>query len=241
MKIAIMQPYIFPYIGYFQLIAAADKFILYDDVSFINKGWINRNNILVNGQSHMFTIPLKKASQNKPINEIEVSEDIVWKEKLLKSIKQSYSKAPQFDEVFNLIEKVLGNRSGNVSGFIHNSLIKTLAKLNIDTQIIASSSVYNNSGLKAQERIIDICKRENADTYINPSGGVELYSESKFAANNINLKFLKPLLKPYRQFTGNFIPGLSILDVMMFNSSEEMQKLLYSYELIDHPHKESIN
>lgn len=105
MKIAVMQPYLFPYIGYFQLLNAVDMFVVFDDVNFIKKGWINRNNILVNRQKYLFTVPLKDASQNKLIKEVQIADD-GWQEKFLKTVAQSYKKAEFFDEAFALIEKL---------------------------------------------------------------------------------------------------------------------------------------
>jgi hypothetical protein len=232
MKIAIMQPYIFPYIGYFQLINAVDKFIIFDDVSYINKGWINRNNILLNNSTYMFTLPLKKSSQNKLINEIDISDDSNWKEKFLKTLQAAYSKAPNYSEVYNLADRILNSGLSKLSDFLRNSLSETLDYLGINTEIINSSSMYNNKELKGQERIIDICKQENANEYINPVGGMDLYNKERFKEDGINLSFLKTNDTRYEQFGGEFISNLSIIDVMMFNESTECRKLLDQYSLM---------
>lgn len=232
MKIAIMQPYIFPYIGYFQLINAVDKFIVFDDVSYINKGWINRNNILLNNSAYMFTVPLKKSSQNKLISEIDISDDSNWKEKFLKTLQAAYSKAPNYGEVYSLADKILNSGLSKLSDFLRNSLIGTLDYLGIETEIINSSRVYNNKELKGQERILDICKQENANEYINPMGGMGLYDKERFKIDGINLSFLKTDDISYEQFGGEFISNLSIIDVMMFNEATECRKLLDHYSLI---------
>ncbi len=232
MKIAIMQPYIFPYIGYFQLINAVDKFIIYDDVNFINKGWINRNRILVNGKDSLFTIPLKEASQNKLINSIEVNWDIAWKSKFMKTIEQSYKKAPFYSQVHSLIEDLLGVEQMIFSEIICENLIQICRYLNINTQIVPSSSIYSNTHLKAQERIIDICTQEQANTYINPIGGLELYNKIDFKAINIDLFFIKSKSINYIQFKNEFVPWLSIIDILMFNSPEQVSVLLNDYELV---------
>jgi hypothetical protein len=179
MTIAIMQPYIFPYIGYFQLINAVDKFVIYDDVNFINKGWINRNNILVSGRAHLFTIPLKDASQNKLIYEVELAVNDPWKKKFLKTIQQSYLKAPNYQQAFLLIEEIVNFQAETISELTLHALQKICAYLKITTEIVPSSSVYNNTALKAQDRILDICKQEKAVHYINPVGGMELYEKNK--------------------------------------------------------------
>jgi len=230
MKTAIMQPYFFPYIGYFQLINAADKFIILDDVNYINKGWINRNNILVNNKKTLFTLPLKNASQNKLINEVSISEDKKWSEKFLKTIMFSYKKAPFFSETFFLIEKILNFENELLSFFLYNSIKKTCAYLEINTEIIETSVGYN-SKFKADDKIIDICKKENTNTYINPIGGQKLYSREKFMQNGINLFFLQTNEIKYKQFHVDFIPFLSIIDLMMFNSVSEIKNILDNFEL----------
>ncbi|WP_031526903.1 WbqC family protein [Dyadobacter crusticola] len=232
MTIAIMQPYIFPYIGYFQLINAVDKFIIYDDVNFINKGWINRNNILVSGKAHLFTIPLKDASQNKLINEVELLKTEPWQKKLLKTIQQSYQKAPHYRKVFDLIEEIVNLDVRTIYELTLHALTRTCAFMEIDTEIISSSTIYNNTHLKGQARILDICKQEGASHYINPIGGMELYDKSKFEGEGIKLDFIKSLPSPYIQFKNAFVPWLSIIDILMFNNPEEIRAQLKAYELI---------
>jgi len=229
MKLAIMQPYFLPYIGYFQLIKTADTFLIYDDVQFINGGWINRNYILSNGNKLMFNLILKGASVNKLINEISVQTD---QNKLLKTIYHSYKKALYFEFTYPLIENILDFKDKNLARFIGNSIIHICNYLKIDTEIIYSSSMEKNNELKAQEKIIHICKLMDADTYINAIGGQELYDKETFKQACIDLKFIKNNSTPYTQFKNEFIPWLSILDVMMFNSVEEINKMLDNYELI---------
>ena len=226
-----MQPYLFPYIGYFQLINAADKFVILDDVNYINRGWITRNRILVNGREHLFSIPIKKASQNKLILECELSDEI-WHGKLLKTIEMSYKKAPLFNEVFPLIANSINNKEKNLSLYIFYHLQRIFDYLKVETFIIPSSSGYETKQLRAQEKIIEICKKEQATHYINPIGGTELYDKSRFEQENIQLNFLKTNEISYSQNTKNFVPWLSIIDVMMFNSKEEIKSMLDKYELI---------
>jgi WbqC-like protein family len=232
MKIAIMQPYLFPYIGYFQLINLVDKFIFYDDVNFINKGWINRNNIGVNGKPNLFTIPLKEASQNKLINEIEILQDEKWQIRFLKTIEQNYKKAPQFHAVYPLITEIINQKERNISNFIFYSTKLICDYLDIKTTLIQSSTIYQNTNLKAQERILDICIQEKASQYINPQGGTELYDKTFFENRNIQLNFLKSFPTIYPQFSTTFLPYLSIIDVLMFNKKSTINDHLVSFELI---------
>ncbi len=229
MKLSIMQPYFLPYIGYFQLIKAADTFIIYDDVQFIKGGWINRNYMLLNDSKFMFNLILKGASANKLINEISVQPN---QNKLLKTIYHSYNKAPYFKSVFPVLENILNYENINLAKFIGNSIIKICNYFKIDTKIIYSSALEKNNELKAQEKIIHICKLINADTYINAIGGQELYDKQTFKEFCIDLKFIKSNLTPYTQFKNEFIPWLSILDVMMFNSIDGINKMLDNYEFI---------
>ena len=227
-----MQPYIFPYVGYFQLINAVDKFVIYDDVNFINKGWINRNRILNNGKDSLFSIPLKEASQNKLINEIEVNWDGVWKSKFLKTLEQCYKKAPYYQEVLTVIEQTLNVDNEPISKVIENNLRLICHYLDIKTEIISSSAIYQNSHLKAQERILDICLQEETTQYINPIGGLELYDKDFFESKNITLNFIKSKSIEYPQFKNDFVPWLSIIDVLMFNSKDKIKEFLDNYELV---------
>lgn len=231
MKIAIMQPYLLPYIGYFQLINAVDRFIFLDDVNYIKKGWINRNRILVNSREYLFTIPLKEASQNKLIKDLQLADDEKWKSKLIRTIDDSYKKAPQFKNVFPLVNQIIHFDEKNLSKYILNSIILLNEYLNISTEIVPGSSIYNNYSLKAQEKIVDICRKEHARIYINAIGGIDLYSKDIFSESGIELKFIRSLPLKYPQFNKQFIPWLSILDVMMFNSSETLFSLLKMNEI----------
>ncbi|MCK9217046.1 MAG: WbqC family protein [Firmicutes bacterium] len=232
MKIAIMQPYFFPYIGYWQLINAVDRFVIYDDVNYINRGWINRNNILVNGKANYINIKMYKASQNKLINEISIFEDKVYIEKLLKTIKNSYKKAPYFEEVFSKIEETMNKDEINLSRFLTYSIKQVCDFLKINAQVLLSSEIKKDNNLRGQAKIIEICKKLNATKYINAIGGIELYSREDFQREGIELKFLKTNPFTYKQYENEFVPNLSIIDVMMFNSHSDIKKMLDNYELL---------
>jgi hypothetical protein len=233
MKIAVMQPYLFPYIGYFHLIDAADKFIFYDDVNFIKQGWINRNYILSDNKGFLFSVPVKDISSFRLINEVEINEKIFphWKKKFLKTLELSYSKAPCFQPVFEMVQSVFDTAHTHVSKMAAQSIAEVCNFLGIETVVVASSSGYSNAHLKGKVRVLDICKKENATTYFNASGGQELYDKEEFSSEGIDLKFVKPLGKNYTQFNGEFVPWLSIIDVLMFNNVDECKVLLKNYEL----------
>jgi predicted methyltransferase len=231
MKVAIMQPYVFPYIGYFQLINAVDKFVILDDVNFIMRGWINRNRILVNGNDYLFSVPIIKASQNKLIFECELAEGN-WNEKLLKTIELNYKKAPFFEDCFETISAILNLKEKNLSKWLSFQIRIICNYLNIKTDIVDTSRIYSNQHLKAQDKIIDICKQEGADTYYNAIGGKLLYNFDDFRKNNIEIHFLNTLSEKYSQFKNDFVPFLSIIDVMMFNDVNKIQNQLTKYELL---------
>jgi len=231
-SVAIMQPYFLPYIGYFQLMAAVDKFIIYDDVNYINRGWINRNRLLLNGAAHTFTIPLIAASQNKLICEIELVSEYSWRDKLMRTIRQSYKKAPFYLFVSDLLESLINHPSMRLDTFLLNSLIQLVSYLALEVEIVATSRLYNNTHLKGQDRILDICQQEHADVYINPIGGIDLYDRSRSLAQNKQLYFLRSRPISYAQGGIAHIPGLSILDVLMFNDPLAVKQLLTEKDLL---------
>ena len=231
MNLAIMQPYLFPYIGYYQLIHAVDSFVVYDDVNFIKGGWINRNYILSNGKPTWFRVPLVKASPNKKINEIRVNFDSQWYAKLAKTLEQSYCKATYFAEVFPLIRATFSDSYETIDAMAFQSLKSISDFLDIDTRFVRTSRIYNNQHLKGQDRVIDICRKECADTYINASGGRTLYSPAAFDEVGIKLYFLQSTVCRYEQTSKSFYPNLSIIDVLMHYGRKQTQQLLNNYIL----------
>lgn len=228
-KVGIMQPYLFAYIGYFQTIKAVQEYVIYDDVQFIKGGWINRNNILVGGRKQLFTIQLDGASPNKQINEIMIKDDF---SNFLKTVGMAYSRAPYNHDVMTLLEKICNYEDKNLARFIGNSLHEILHYLGIQTKLIYSSELKKDTQLRAQDKVIAICKELGATEYYNAIGGQELYDREVFSNNDIILKFIKSDLVAYPQLTKEFVPALSIIDIMMNNSIEEVNVLLDSYELI---------
>lgn len=227
-----MQPYLFPYIGYWQLISTVDTFVIYDNIQFSKKGWFHRNNILVNGEKTLFTIPLKKDSDYLDVKDRYLAEDAKKQiTKIVSQIEQSYKKAPYFSEIHPLIKDILLNNEKNLFKYIYNSVVKICNYLEIDTKIIISSTIDINHSLKSQDKVIALNKALNATKYINPIGGTELYEFEEFKKENIELTFLESNVPEYKQFENEFIPYLSIIDIMMFNSKNEVKRMLMEYKL----------
>ena len=231
MKIGIMQPYFFPYIGYWQLMNAVDKYVIYDDVNFIKGGWINRNRILMNGEAKMINLQMCGASPNKLINEVEVLGNVIYDKKLLKTIENCYKKAPFFSKAYPVIEDIITRDEKNLSKYLTYSIKRICEYLTINTEIIVSSTIDKNNAFKGQDKVIEICKLLGADEYFNAIGGEKLYSYETFLSQNIKLRFLKTGNIKYQQFNNEFEPNLSIIDVMMFNSVNQIKTELEIYEL----------
>ena len=231
-KVGIMQPYFFPYIGYFQLIQAVDKFIIYDNIQYTKKGWINRNRFLQNGKDVVFSIPLKKDSDFLDVKDREISADFK-KDKLLNQLREAYRRAPYFAQAFPLIEQIVQYGNMNLFSFIYNSILNVCEHLGIGTDIVVSSSVQIDHSLKNQDKVLALCEAAGATTYVNAIGGMELYSEETFKEKGIDLKFIRSKPFEYRQFGNEFVHWLSIIDVMMFNPLDAIQTCISTnYELI---------
>jgi hypothetical protein len=232
MKVAIMQPYFFPYIGYFQLMNVVEEFVVYDNIEFSKKGWINRNRILVNGKDAYITLPLKKDSDYLDIKDRYLAE--VWeseRKKILNRITESYRRAPHFNQAYPVIEKCILLEENNLFKFILHSLEAVKVYLNIQTSLVISSTIPIDHALKADKKVIALCKERKAEHYINPIGGVGLYNKEDFKNESIDLKFLKASEHQYPQLNNEFVPWLSIIDVMMFNSRDQLNQLLENYSL----------
>ncbi len=230
MKLGIMQPYFMPYIGYFQLMKAVDKYVIYNDVNYIKGGWVARNNILIQEQKQLFIIQLQGASPNKCFNEIHILDNF---KKFRKTLEMNYSKAPCFIQAMELMDKIFSFPNKRLDLFIQNSFKQILSYLNIDTELILSSDIAKDNSLKGKDKVLEISKLLDADTYYNAIGGKDLYDKKEFADNGISLRFLKTNdTLHYMQFPDiDFVPNLSIIDVLMFNSVKETNKLLDNYIL----------
>ena len=223
MTLGIMQPYFMPYIGYWQLMAAVDTYVVYDDVNYIKGGWVARNNILLNGQKHMFTITLNGASPNKLFKEITIKDDF---KKFSRLIESAYRKAPYYAEVSTLLEKIYSYKDKSLGAFMLNSFQVVLDYLDIDTKLVLSSTIEKDNTLRGKEKVKHICQLLGADTYYNAIGGQELYDKNDFRADGIDLYFVQTNLTPYAQLGNEFVPGLSMIDVLMHNDKENVIKIL---------------
>ena len=232
-KLAVMQPYIFPYIGYFNLVHACTEFVFYDDVNFIPRGWINRNCILTTNGTYRFTVPLQNPSRNRQINEIKLYNFDNYKNQLIKTITQSYSNSKFFEQGMDYVKSVFNEETDLISELAMNSVSKALSLAGLHRNVYISSERFPNSkGIGINERIITIAKSLDCHTYINPVGGRELYCKQKFHQHGIDLQFLRPTLKEYNQVNAScFSPQLSILDLLMNQSLAEIAEHLNSYEI----------
>ncbi|WP_292467997.1 WbqC family protein [Methanolobus sp.] len=234
MKLGIMQPYFLPYIGYWQLLNVVDNFVIGDNLQFTKKGWMRRNRFLNNGKEDVFSVPVKSGSNYSNICDIQISEQYFEKDadKLFRRIKAAYLKAPYFEQAMPIIEKCIYCEEQNLFDFLLNS-IKTVSKyLEIDTEITILSTIDMDHSLKREHKVLEICKKMSATSYLNPIGGLELYKSEFFESEGIELGFINTQNIEYQQFNSEFIPSLSIVDVMMFNSLDNIKHYLNCYDII---------
>lgn len=229
MKFAVMQPYLFPYLGYYQLVKSVDKFILYDDVTFIKGGFINRNNILSNNKILRFTIPVPGGSSNKLINELKFDVNV---KKILKTIEQSYRKAPFFKDVYPIIESVINDGDRRLEFLCKKSITSVFDYLGLKYEVIFSSDLEYDRSKLAADKLIEMSKVLGIRNYINSPGGIDLYDKEYFDEHNVTLKFIQTNEYNYQQKTDDFIPNLSMIDVLMWNKKEDVKELLNQYRLI---------
>ncbi len=233
MILGMMQPYFYPYLGYWQLMNAVDEYIIYDDVNFIKGGWIHRNRIKINGEAQFFSLSIKKASQNKKINELELNMDRKAKNDLLNKIHSAYGKAPFFEEAFSVFEDTILFEEKNLAAYLAYCNRRVASYLGIQTPIYTCTELGLDHNLKFQDRMLEICRSRGYTGYINAIGGKGLYSSEAFKNIGCPISYLKmndDIVYPQRG-KGEFITNLSILDVMMNNNREEIQKMLKRYTL----------
>jgi len=213
MRIAVMQPYLFPYLGYFQLIRSCDEFVLYDDVQYKKHSWVNRNCLLLAGKRHRFTVPVLGASLTKTFNDVRFDN----RESVLTTIRYAYAKAPHFGSVFPILVNIFEYSDRTVAAFIRNSLTEILRYIGISRRLTMSSDLAIAPSFRGQPRVLEICRLKEATEYVNSTGGKALYDPQEFSEAGISLRFLHPDRVEYNQFGGPFIDNLSIIDVLMFN------------------------
>lgn len=233
---AISQPAFFPYLGYYQLVGHVDTFVSYTDVTYMKGKWINRNRVAsVNGEI-LFTVPVSDVSSNRIIRNTEIAENEfkTWAGKFLRMLEHEYRSAPHREVTLDLIQRVLAKRGRTIDTICHRSISAVFEYLGIHKNIVDSSS-YSNSELGRIDRIIDICRKEGAEKYVNSSGGTTLYNWKIFDDRGIALWFIRPTHHSYRQFQirakGSFRPCMSIIDILMNCQKEEIHELLSCHEL----------
>lgn len=227
-----MQPYFLPYLGYWQLIKCVDKFVVYDNIQYEKSGWMRRNRILVNGKDKMFTIPLKKDSDFLNVNERYLVDNAEKENhKIIKQIEMAYKKAPYFKDTFSNVEKIFNCKERNLFDFIYYSIENVMDMLSITTPLIISSSIDMDHSLKGKDKVMEICHNLGADEYVNPIGGINLYDKDEFRENGIDLYFLESRLPSYHQYDNVFVSGLSIIDILMFNSVNKIQQMLNEFDI----------
>lgn len=232
MKLAIMQPYFMPYIGYFQLIRSADVLVLYDNIKYTKKGWINRNRILQNKAEAMLSLPLKSDSDYLNIDQRSLADNFD-RAKLLRQLEAGYKQAPFFAETWPLLQRIVACEEQNLFGFLHHSITAICEHLKLRTRIVVSSTIAIDHQLKSEEKVLALCHKLEATQYINTIGGQELYHRDTFQAQQIQLNFIRSRPLEYAQFGNDFIPWLSIADVMMFNGRDKIiAEVIDAYDLI---------
>lgn len=232
MRVAIMQPYFFPYVGYLQLIGAVDLFIVYDNIKYTKKGWINRNRMLQSGKDVMFSLPLRSDSDSLDVRDRSLAADFN-RDKFLNQLRGAYSRAPNFAQVFPMVERAVRHEDTNLFAYLHHALIRTCQHLGLTTPMRVSSTVEIDHGLKNQDKVIALAMAVGATTYVNAIGGLGLYDRDAFQAKGLELQFIRSRPFEYRQFGDPFVPWLSIIDMLMFNPLETVRDCVsHHYQLI---------
>lgn len=232
MIVSIMQPYLFPYVGYFQLIGASDLFVIYDDVQYSKGGWINRNRVLLGGAPAWLTLPVERTAIETPINGKRYQLDAATAGRLTGLVETAYRKAPGAARVRALLGSALAHEDLNVARFNESAIRLVCAELGVGTRIIRSSELDRDRSLRGQSAVIDICGRLGATRYLNAIGGVELYDPASFAARGMELSFIRAAVEPYDQGGAEHVPNLSILDLLAFCDPPAAQARLAQHRIL---------
>lgn len=235
MRLAIMQPYLFPYVGYFQLASAVDRFVFLDDVQYIQRGWINRNRFPMNGEPQYFTVPVRHGGQHARIKDVMVAaEQHRMMRQTVKTVGQRYQRSPEFSRVFPIFEAVMRRREVSIAEMAMESVRSVFQYLECGPAwVVSSSRDYANRHLSGQDRVIDICRQEGASLYVNPPNGRYLYSSSVFRGQGVELRFLNPVMEPYDNGPGTFLPAMSIIDLLMHLPKDEVRRQIQTVFLDD--------
>lgn len=232
-RVAIMQPYVFPYIGYFHLAQASDLFVFYDDVQYTTRGWINRNRILLNGMDHLFTVPVAGASQSKTIGETMQACDAAWTDRFYRTLQHAYRKAPEFTRAMEPVMAAFSTPGDSIADLAIRSIEAVHDYLGLPFRHTRSSACAPDTrGLERADRLIEITRDLGYAAYVNAPGGATLYEKGYFAERGVELGFVESGEVLYRQYAADsFIPSLSIIDVLMFNDIATVKDLLRRYRV----------
>ena len=236
MKLAIMQPYFFPYVGYFSLMEYADRFVFFDTPQYISRGWVNRNRLMTAaGEPVYMTVPIRKMPRETAIMDIAIDQSQDWKEKIYGQLSAYKKRAPRFKAVSGFVHDVLDGFEGDSLSALNIRGMKAVAaELGIDCAFDTFSEMELPIGEvhAPDEWALEISRAMKAEVYVNPPGGMEFFDKSKYDRAGIDLQYLQSNLKPYVQRVGKWVPGLSILDVMMFCGQDEIRDILNDYTIL---------
>lgn len=236
MRVAINQPYFFPYLGYFSLIKQTEQFVLLDEVQFIKQGWIHRNRVLSEGGSwNYIRVPLEKYRQKDLISEVRINNKEEWRNEIFKHLLYYKKRAPYYQETIDTVEKALNIDTDSIVRLNEHSLrvICNYIGIPADFKIFTEMGLVVERSEAPDEVPLNICEAlGNVTEYWNLEGGASFYDRSKFEKAGIAIKFLKSNLLEYPQIQGGFEKALSILDVMMFNEPKKIRDMLDDFILI---------
>jgi hypothetical protein len=232
-KLGAMQPYFFPYLGYFQLIKAVNVFVVLNRVQYTKRGWINRNYLLDDHQRpKRFTLSIQKGGQKEAIQARKIVPGPKNKDKILNALRQAYRKAPQYDQVMPGLAEAIGREEIRLDRYLFSCIQFVCRYLGLSTRIVLESDVAYPAVEGRANRLIALSSFFQAGEYVNPMGGKGLYSPEEFEEQGLRLTFLQSKPVGYAQFSSPFVPNLSIIDVLMFNSRDQVSWLLDQYDLL---------
>ena len=238
MNVSIMQPYLFPYVGYFQLMASADVFVVHDDVQYIRGGWINRNRILSGGEPCWVTLPRWRQERTGSVSTgaAALRPGAEGPRRFLRRLEAGrLSRCAQLRQGIRAGESAPASRGSKCSPrstctHYKESPIGSGVRR---TPLVVSSAMAKDDSLRGEARVIAICEALGAERYVNPIGGAALYQRAHFAEHGIELAFLRPEPRVYRQFGSVSVLGLSIIDVLMFNDGATVREMLEEFTLVE--------
>ncbi len=235
MILASHQPYFFPYLGYFSLISAVDKFVFFDTSQYNRKSWMTRNRILKPNLNEFqyINVGVHHTMFQAKLPECKLNPNQFWKNKLIAQLEHYKKRALFFEETISILEKTFSNEEDTLVGFNMSSTIEITRLLKINTAIIRFSEFEHKIEKAAAAGFwgIEMCKVLGMDTYINAPDGEAFYPKEEYEKSGIKLGFIQHKLNPYFQSNENFLPALSIIDVLMFNGVKKTSEMVHDYTI----------